>query len=83
LTGVDVSSEAFRAQVSPLNTPADPNLIALARDASTSSVHLAMFVGAALLLIGALVNAIGIRNPVVIRPEQAVTPAEATAVSAH
>jgi hypothetical protein len=83
LTGVDVSSEAFRAQVSPLNTPADPNLIALARDASTSSVHLAMLVGAALLLIGALVNAIGIRNPVVIRPEQAVTPAEATAVSAH
>jgi EmrB/QacA subfamily drug resistance transporter len=83
LTGVDVSSEAFRAQVSPLNTPADPNLIALARDASTSSVHLAMLVGAALLLIGALVNAIGIRNPAVIRPEQAVTPAEATAVSAH
>ena len=83
LTGVDVSSAAFRAQVSPLNTPADPNLIAVVREASTSSVHLAMFVGAALLLIGALVNAIGIRNPVVIRPEQAVTPAEATAVSSH
>ena len=83
LSGVDVSSEAFRAQVSPLNTPADPNLIALVRDASTSSVHLAMFIGAALLLLGALVNAIGIRNPVVSRPEQAVTPAEATSVSAH
>lgn len=83
LTGVDASSAAFRAQVSPLNMPADPNLIEVVRDASTSSVHLAMFVGAALLVLGALVNAVGIRNPVVIRPEQAVTPAEATAVSAH
>ena len=83
LTGVDVSSATFRAQVSPLNTPVDPNLVSVVRDASTSSVHLAMLVGAALLLVGALVNAAGIRNPVVIRPEQAVTPAETKAVSAH
>jgi EmrB/QacA subfamily drug resistance transporter len=83
LTGVDVSSATFRAQVSPLNMPADPNLIAVVRDASTSSVHLAMLVGAALLLAGAVVNAVGIRNPVVIRPEQAVTPVEAKAVSTH
>jgi EmrB/QacA subfamily drug resistance transporter len=62
LPGVDVSSTSFRNQVSPLNTPADPHLIAIVRDASTSSVHLAMLVGAGLLLIGALVNAIGIRN---------------------
>jgi len=62
LPGVDVSSAAFRAQVSPLNTPSDPHLAALVRDASTSSFHLAMLLGAGLLLIGALVNAIGIRN---------------------
>jgi len=33
--GADVTSEAFRARVSPLNTPPDPSLIAVARDAST------------------------------------------------
>jgi len=63
LTGVDVSSPSFRSQVSPLNMPADPNLVAAVRDASTSSLHLAMYIGAALLLAGAIVNAIGIRNP--------------------
>ena len=60
--GADVTSEAFRARVSPLNTPPDPSLIAVARDASTGSFHLAMLLGAALLLLGALVNAVGIRN---------------------
>jgi EmrB/QacA subfamily drug resistance transporter len=62
LTGVDVSSTTFRNQVSPLNTPLDPHLLGVVRDASTSSFHLAMLVGAALVLVGALVNAIGIRN---------------------
>ncbi|GAC1472892.1 MAG: MFS transporter [Candidatus Dormibacteraceae bacterium] len=62
LPGVDVVSNSFRSQVSPLNAPADPQLIAIVRDASTSSFHLAMLVGAGLLLAGALVNAIGIRN---------------------
>ena len=69
LTGVDVSSESFRSQVSPLNTPTDPgllsslpNLISVVRDASTSSFHLAMYLGAALLLIGAVVNWVGIQN---------------------
>jgi EmrB/QacA subfamily drug resistance transporter len=81
LTGVDVSSPSFRAQVSPLNTPADPNLMAIARDASTSSVHLAMLVGAALLLLGALVNAVGIRNPMTTKPDEAVTSAETTALA--
>jgi hypothetical protein len=32
------------------------------RTASTDAFHLAMLVGAALLLAGALVNAVGIRN---------------------
>src|ERR1700682_6832680 len=62
LTGVDVSSATFRAQVSPLNTPSDPQLAALVRDASTSSFHTAMLLGAGLLVIGALVNALGIQN---------------------
>jgi EmrB/QacA subfamily drug resistance transporter len=62
LPGVDVTSNSFRSQVSPLNTPADPQLVAIVRDASTSSFRLAMLVGAGLLLVGALVNAIGIRN---------------------
>ena len=60
--GVDVNSESFRASVSPLNTPPDHNLISVVRDASTGSFHLAMFVGAALLIAGAVVNAVGIRN---------------------
>jgi len=70
LPGVDVSSSAFRDQVSPLNTPPDPSLVAVVRDASTSSFHLAMLVGAALLLVGALVNAAGIRNADAKRREE-------------
>jgi len=60
--GLDVTSESFRSQVSPLNTPPDPNLVAAVRDASTSSFHLAMVIGTALLVAGAIVNAVGIRN---------------------
>jgi EmrB/QacA subfamily drug resistance transporter len=70
LPGVDVSSSSFRAAVSPLNTPTEPFLVAVARDASTTSFHTAMFLGAGLLLLGALVNAIGIRNPVVRKPQE-------------
>ena len=62
VTGVDVSSESFRNRVSPLNTPTDPNLVAAVRDASTSSFHLAMLIGAALLVAGAIVNWFGIQN---------------------
>src|SRR5437868_3735631 len=62
LTGVDVTSETFRSRVSPLNTPADASLVGLVRGASTDSFHIAMAVAAAMLLIGGLVNAIGIRN---------------------
>ena len=62
LPGVDVSSESFRANVSPLNTPADPHLAGIVRDASTSSFHLAMLIGVALLFAGAIVNAVGIQN---------------------
>jgi EmrB/QacA subfamily drug resistance transporter len=61
--GLNVASETFRKTVSPLNTPTDSHLIAAVRDASTSSFHLAMVIGAGLLLVGAVVNAVGIRNP--------------------
>jgi len=65
LTGVDVNSETFRASVSPLNRPPDATLVAVVRDASTSSFHIAMLLSAALLLLGALVNAVGISNAMV------------------
>jgi hypothetical protein len=60
---VGVNSAAFRKLVSPLNPPRVPGLSSLVQDASTTSFHLAMLVGAALLVIGAVVNAVGIRNP--------------------
>lgn len=63
LPGVDVTSQVFRNSVSPLNAPSDATLVAAAREASTSSLHLAMVVSAALLIAGAIVNAAGIRNP--------------------
>jgi EmrB/QacA subfamily drug resistance transporter len=64
--GVDVSSDAVRTQVSPLNRPdpaVSPALAAAAHESSTDSFHLAMEIAAALLLAGALVNAAGIRDP--------------------
>ena len=48
--------------VSPLNVPSDPSLAAVVREASTRSFHIAMLIGAGLLLAGAIVNAVGIRN---------------------
>lgn len=77
--GLDVTSESFRAMVSPLNTPANSHLVAAARDASTSSFHLAMMLGAALLLAGAVVNAIGIRNPSSAKVAAESAPEAATA----
>jgi EmrB/QacA subfamily drug resistance transporter len=76
LPGVDVSSTSFRNSVSPLNTPPDPHLVAVVRDASTSSFHLAILVGAGLLLVGALVNAIGIRNADSLERQQPATDGE-------
>ena len=58
----NVNDTSFRSAVSPLNTPADPHLVAVVRDASASSFHIAMLIGAGLLFAGALVNAVGIRN---------------------
>jgi EmrB/QacA subfamily drug resistance transporter len=64
--GVDTASPSFRQQVAPLNPPeegADPAVVQAAREASTDSFHLAVLVAAGLLLIGAAVHALGIRNP--------------------
>jgi MFS family permease len=62
---VDTSSSEFRQEVSPLNVPeeANPEVRTAARVASTDAFHLSMLVAAALLVTGAAVNAVGIRNP--------------------
>lgn len=63
--GVDTSSTEFRSQVAPLNPPrgVDQQVELAARTASTKAFSLAMMVAATLLVIGAAVNGIGIRNP--------------------
>src|SRR4029077_4060108 len=60
---VNVNDPAFRKAVSPLNPSSILGMGNLVRDASTASFHLAMMVGAALLILGAIVNAIGIQDP--------------------
>jgi len=62
----DVDSASFRAEVAPLNQPSgdvSPQIREAARSASTDAFHLAMLVSSGLLLLGAGVNAVGIRNP--------------------
>jgi hypothetical protein len=64
--GVDTGSPRFRQQVAPLNPPDEgvpPAVVRAAREASTDAFHLAMIVGAGLLLTGAAVNALWIKNP--------------------
>lgn len=64
--GLNVASPAVRAEVTPLNLPGPGSSDVLrraARDASTESFHLAMLVGTVLLLVGAAINAAGIRTP--------------------
>lgn len=62
--GLDVSSADVRAKIAPLNAPAadiPDDQKAAARDASADAFHLAMRLSAALLALGAVVNAVGIR----------------------
>jgi EmrB/QacA subfamily drug resistance transporter len=66
--GLDVLSDAFRSRVSPLNTPPDPGLVGFVRDASTTAFHTAMLAAALLLILGALVNAVGIRSTQAQKP---------------
>lgn len=66
IPGVDLESRELREQVQPLTSvppDVDPELALAAREASTDAFHLAMLVSAGLCLVGAAVNAFGIRNP--------------------
>jgi EmrB/QacA subfamily drug resistance transporter len=63
--GVDVDDPAIREQVQPLTQPPEETEQELAdavREASTDAFRLAMLASAALLLAGAAINAVGIRN---------------------
>lgn len=65
VAGADVDSPSFRRRVSPLNQPAEdvtPEIRAAAGEASTDAFHLAVVVSSSLLLAGAAINAIGIRD---------------------
>jgi len=58
--------EARAAEIQPLASVPDgteAEIEVAAREASTDAFHLAMLVSAALLLVGAAVSAVGIRNP--------------------
>ncbi len=76
--GLDTSTADFRALVAPLNPPAagvPPAVVAAARIASTDAFHLAMGVAAALLALGALVNALDADG----EPDEVGEPNEVTA----
>jgi hypothetical protein len=64
--GLDVNDPAVREEVQPLTSVkdgTDPELAAASREASTDAFHLAMLVAAGLLVAGAALNGVGIRNP--------------------
>ncbi len=64
--GLDISSASVRQQIAPLNpvAPGVPgNVENAARTASTRAFHLAMLVSAALFLVGAAINVVGIQTP--------------------
>lgn len=74
--GLDPADPAVRALVQPLNEPrpGTPSAVAAAATAaSTSAFHLAALVTAALLVAGAVVNAIGLRDERGVRPGRAPT----------
>jgi hypothetical protein len=63
LPGTNTSDPAFRHDYPPMTVPrASDQRAEAARDQSTDAFHLAMYVGAALLFAGALVNAVGISD---------------------
>ncbi len=64
--GLDPVSPEVRREMPPLNPPAaevSPDRVQAAREASGDAYHLAMLVSASLLALGAVVNAVGIRDP--------------------
>jgi hypothetical protein len=79
--GLDVDDAALREQVQPLTSvpdDVDPEVAAAAQQASTDAFRLAMVVSAGLLLAGAAINGLGIRNPL---PQELEGAAEAPAAS--
>ena len=63
---LDVTSAEVRAGFPPLNRPlgeVPPDVLSAAIRASTEGFHLAMVISTGLLLAGAVVNAVGIRDP--------------------
>jgi EmrB/QacA subfamily drug resistance transporter len=77
--GADPASPSLRSAVSPLNRPAPGAGHALASAATLASgdaFHVAMVVGAALLLVGAVVNLVGIRTEPASRGASGVDKAE-------
>jgi len=63
---LDMGSAEVRAAFPPLNRPlgeVPPDVLRAVIQASTDGFHLAMVISAGLLLAGAVVNAIGIRDP--------------------
>ena len=63
--GTDPSSPELRAQYEAFHPPpedAPPELAAAAKAASTDAFHLAAIVGAGLMVAGAVVNAVGLRE---------------------
>lgn len=63
--GLDTNSAQVRADIPPINRPADsvpPDQVAAARVASTDAFHLAMLSGSVLLFAGALTNGLFISN---------------------
>jgi EmrB/QacA subfamily drug resistance transporter len=80
--GTDPNSPELRRQYEPLNPPpkdAPPALATAARQASTDAYHVAVLVTAVLLLSGAVVNAVGLREPGVRRAAAAPERAPPTA----
>jgi hypothetical protein len=64
--GIDTSSPQIRKEIPPLNRPdpsVEPATAAAARESSTDSFHLAMGLASGLLLAGAVINGLGIRDP--------------------
>jgi EmrB/QacA subfamily drug resistance transporter len=64
--GLDVNSPAVRREISPLNRPGmklTPEQQMAVKQASTDAFHLAVLASATMLLTGAVVAAVGIRNP--------------------
>ena len=77
--GTDPSSPELRAQYEAFHPPPDdapPALATAAKSASTDAFHLAMIVGATLMVAGAAVNAVGLREPARVAREGVDTAAE-------